>query len=72
MEFSVGEQIKYLRRGLAIDDYVSKDIQGDGNESEKIENINSLEKIAGKFKSVEDFLEYINNISIKKKPAITL
>ena len=63
---SVGEQIKCLRKNLDIDGYISKDIQGDGNESEKVENINSLEKIATRFKTLDDFLEYINKLSIKK------
>jgi DNA helicase-2/ATP-dependent DNA helicase PcrA len=60
---SVKYQIKYLRDKLKIDEYVSSDINEDQIDSDKIENLNSLEHIASKYKDVKSFIDYINSLS---------
>ena len=63
---SVKYQIKYLRDKLKIDQYVSSDINEDQIDSDKIENLNSLEHIASKYKDVKSFVNYIDSLGKEK------
>ena len=63
---SVKYQIKYLRDKLKIDEYVSSDINEDQMDSDKIDNLNSLEHIASKYKDVKGFVDYIDSLGKEK------
>lgn len=60
---SVKYQIKYLRDKLKIDQYVSSDINEDQIDSDKVENLNSLEHMASKFRDIKSFINYIDLLS---------
>lgn len=64
---TIREQIQYLRKVLSIDEYVSKDIQDDGDDNEKIENLNSLEQIAARYQSLSEFLSYMSKLAVKEE-----
>ena len=62
---NVKEQIKYLRKKLNIDTYVSGDVQDDSADNGKVENLDSLEQIAAAFKTTSEFIAHIKGLSKK-------
>lgn len=62
---NVGEIIKELREYLNLDSYVSKDLS-DADDS-RVENVNSLERMAADYKDVGRFLAFVKKFSKEKK-----
>lgn len=60
---NVGDMIKYLRRVLDIDVFVSKGNIGDDGLSEQIDNLDSFQDICKSFKTVDDLLLYIDELN---------
>ena len=66
---TVKQQIHYIRDKLDIDKYIMSDINED-NDTDKIENLNSLEHFASKYKNTKEFLDYMDSLG-KQKSTIT-
>lgn len=60
---NVGEMIKYLRRVMDVDSFVSKGNVGDDGLSEQIDNMDSFQDICKKFITIKDLLAYINELN---------
>lgn len=60
---NTSEMIKYLRRRLEIEDFVSKGNIGDDGMSEQSENIDSFQDICTEFKTVKELLFYLNDLN---------
>lgn len=59
----VSQMIKYLRKRLNIDQHwIKGQIDEDGGESEKIDNMNAFEKMCKDYTSVTDLLQRMNEI----------
>lgn len=59
---NVGEMISFLRNRLKLDAYVSDEVSDDNNMSDKVDNLNTLENIAEDYKSVEQFIDYMEKL----------
>jgi len=57
------EMIKYLRRKLNIDEFVSKGNIGDDGLSEQTDNIDSFQDICKEFKTVKELLFYLDDLN---------
>jgi len=66
---NVKQQIHYIRDKLDIDKFISSDINIE-NDTDKIENLNSLETFASKYKTVKEFIEYMDSLN-KQKNTVT-
>lgn len=66
---NVKQQIHYIRDKLNIDKYIMSDINED-NDTDKIENLNSLEQLASKYKTIKEFTDYMDSLG-KQKSVIT-
>lgn len=61
---SVAELVKYLRNRLHIDEYISKGKKSDdGNYVEQIENIDSFENMCLKYKTIEELIQYMDELN---------
>ena len=60
---NIGEMIKYLRRKLDIDNFVSKGNIGDDGMSEQSENIDSFQDICKEFKTTKELLFYLDKLN---------
>lgn len=63
---NVGKQVKYIRDKLNIDKFVSSDINNNAIDSNRIENLDSLERIASQYKDVKEFINYTVSIGKDK------
>lgn len=61
---SVAELVKYLRNRLHVDEYISKGKKSDdGNYVEQIENIDSFENMCLKYKTIEELIQYMDELN---------
>lgn len=64
----VGDMVRYLRARLDIDKFVLKGIDANSEEiSEKINNLDALEKMCCDFHTIKDFLLYVKQNLTKNK-----
>lgn len=64
---NVGETIKMIRNELNYDNYISKDMYDNNDQSEKIENLDTLVSLASEYNSIDLFLEDVEKMSNPKK-----
>jgi len=60
---NISDMIKYLRKRLEIDDFVSKGNIGDDGMSEQSENMDSFQDICKDFKTVKELLFYLDDLN---------
>ena len=60
---NIGEMIKYLRKKLDIDNFVSKGSIGDDGMSEQSENMDSFQDICKEFKTIKELLFYLDELN---------
>lgn len=59
---TVKKIINKLRNILDIDIFVSKDVLNQDDNNDIIDNLDNLENIAGEYKTIEEFIEYMNKL----------
>lgn len=61
---SVSDLVKYLRKRLNIDNFVTKGKQADdGSYIEQIENLDSFENICSKYSTIEQLITYLDDLN---------